>query len=130
MSAARVVRIPGRWTFTATASPLCRTARWTWPIDAAANDSWLNDRKTVSGSAPSSSRDDGANLGVGERLDLVQELEQLVAIGRRQQVEAEGEHLAQLDPGAAQALEREAQPDRARAFVPTGQVERRRDEEV
>ncbi len=54
MSAARVVRMPGRWTFTATGSPLCRTARWTWPIDAAANDSWLNDRKTVSGSAPSS----------------------------------------------------------------------------
>ena len=56
MSAARVVRIPGRWTFTATASPLWRTARWTWPIDAAANDSWLNDRKMTSGSAPSSWR--------------------------------------------------------------------------
>ena len=38
-------RIPGRWTLTATASPLWRTARWTWPIEAAANDSWLNDRK-------------------------------------------------------------------------------------
>ena len=105
--------MPGRWTLTATGSPLCRTARWTWPIDAAANDSWLNDRKIVSGSAPSSSRDDRADLGVRERLDLVQELEQLVAVGRRQQVEAQGEHLAQLDPGAAQALERQAHPDRA-----------------
>ena len=56
MSAARVVRIPGRWTLTATGSPLCRTARWTWPIEAAANDSWLNDWKIVSGSAPSSWR--------------------------------------------------------------------------
>ena len=54
ISAARVVRIPGRWTLTATGSPLCRTARWTWPIEAAANDSWLNDRKMISGSAPSS----------------------------------------------------------------------------
>ena len=52
MSAPNVVRIPGRWTLTATGSPLCRTARWTWPIEAAAKDSWLNDWKTVSGSAP------------------------------------------------------------------------------
>ena len=48
--------MPGRWTLTATGSPLCSTARWTWPIDAAANDSCLNDRKTGSGSAPSSCR--------------------------------------------------------------------------
>ena len=58
--------------------------------------------------------DDRADLVVRERRDLVEQLEQLVAVGRRQQVEAQREHLAQLDPGAAQALEREAQPDRAR----------------
>ena len=117
MSAARVVRMPGRWTLTATGSPLCRTARWTWPIDAAANDSWLNDRKIVSGSAPELLPDDRADLVVRERRDLVQQLEQLVAIGRRQQVEAQREHLAELDPGAAKPLERQAHPDRPAAAV-------------
>ena len=58
--------------------------------------------------------DDRADLVVRERRDLVEELEQLVAVGGRQQVEAQGQHLAQLDPGAAQALEGQAQPDRAR----------------
>ncbi len=48
--------MPGRWTLTATCSPLGNTARWTWPIDAAANDSALNDWKTISGSPPSSLR--------------------------------------------------------------------------
>ena len=109
--------MPGRWTLTATGSPLCRTARWTWPIEAAANDSWLNDRKIVSGSAPELLADDRADLVVRERLDLVQQLEQLVAIRRRQQVEAQRQHLAELDPGAAQALERQAHPDRAAAPV-------------
>jgi hypothetical protein len=52
--------------------------------------------------------DDHADFVVGERLDLVEELEQLVAVRRRQQVEAEGQHLAQLDPGATQPLEGEA----------------------
>ena len=74
-----------------------------------------NERKTVSGSAPSSCADDRADLGVGERRDLVEELEQLVAVGRRQQVEAERQHLAQLDPGSAQLLEGEPHPDRAAA---------------
>ena len=105
--------MPGRWTLTATGSPLCRTARWTWPIEAAANDSWLNDRKTVSGLGAELLADDLADFVVRERRDLVEELEQLVAVGRRQQVEAEGQHLAQLDPGATEALEGEAHPDRA-----------------
>ena len=126
---ARVVRMPGRWTFTATASPLWRTARWTWPIEAAANDSWLNDRKMISGSAAELLEDDRADLVVRERLDLVQQPEELVAIGRRQQVEPQGQHLAELDPGAAQALEREAQPHRAGAPVGPRQVEGRGDEE-
>ena len=121
--------MPGRWTLTATGSPLCRTARWTWPIEAAANEAWLNERKTVSGSAPSSSVMIAADIVVRERLDLVEELEQLVAVGRRQQVEAKGEHLAQLDPRATQALEGQAQPDRAGAPIAAGQVEGRCDEE-
>ena len=129
MSAPKVVRMPGRWTFTATGSPLCRTARWTWPIEAAANDSWLNDWKTVSGSAPSSWVTITADLVVRERRDLVQQLEQLVAIGGRQQVEAQRQHLAELDPGAAQPLECEAHPDRPAAPVGARQVERRGDEE-
>ena len=56
MSACRVWRIPGRWILTATGSPLWRTARWTWPIDAAANDSGANELKTASGTSPSSCR--------------------------------------------------------------------------
>jgi hypothetical protein len=46
--------------------------------------------------------DDPPDFRVGERLDLVEELEQLVAVRRRKQVEAERQHLAQLDPGATQ----------------------------
>ena len=48
-------RIPGRWTLTATRSPVGRTARWTWPIEAAANDRSSNAAKTSSGGAPNSS---------------------------------------------------------------------------
>ena len=73
--------------------------------------------------------DDRADLVVRERRDLVQQLEQLVAVGGRQQVEAQREHLAELDPGAAEPLEGEPHPDRPAAPVGAGQVERRRDEE-
>ena len=48
--------MPGRWTLTATGSPLWRAARWTCPIDAAANDAGAKERKTTSGSSPSSWR--------------------------------------------------------------------------
>ena len=73
--------------------------------------------------------DDRPNLGIRERRDVVEELEQLVAVGRWEQVEAEREHLAQLDPGAAQLFEREARPDRAAPGVGPGQVQGRGDEE-
>ena len=56
MSAWSVARIPGRWTLTATGSPLCSTARWTCPIEAAANEACSNDWNTTSGSSPSSAR--------------------------------------------------------------------------
>ncbi len=54
MSAFSVSRIWGRWTLTATSSPLRSVARCTWPIDAAANDARSNDANTTSGSPPSS----------------------------------------------------------------------------
>ena len=126
MSAPSVSRMPGRWTLTATRSPLWRTARWTWPIDAAAND------------CRRERAEDGLGLGRRARCrmiaatsayengrDLVQELEQLVAVGGRQQVEPEREHLPELDPGAAESLEREPEPDRPAPPVGAGQVERR-----
>ena len=50
------------------------------------------------------------DLVVRERADRVQQLEQLVAVGRRQQVEPHGQHLAELDPGPAELLEREPHP--------------------
>ena len=58
-------------------------------------------------------RDDLADLRVRVGSDLVQEPEQLVAVRRRQQVEAHCEHLAELDPGAAELVQREPHPDRA-----------------
>ena len=97
--------MPGRWTLTATRSPLWRTARWTWPIDAAANETGSNDVEDRLGLAAELLADDLPDVGVRERRDLVQQLEQFVAVGGRQQVEPQGEHLAQLDPGAAQAFE-------------------------
>ena len=46
----------GRWTLTATRSPLRSVARWTCPIDAEANEAASNEANTTSGSAPSSWR--------------------------------------------------------------------------
>src|SRR2546429_1559219 len=45
------------------------------------------------------------DVAVREWRDCVEELEHLIAIRRRQQVEAHGEHLPELDPRAAQLLE-------------------------
>ncbi len=56
MSAARISRMCGRCTLTATRSPLCSVARCTWPIEAAANDWCSNVANTVSGSPFSSWR--------------------------------------------------------------------------
>ena len=47
---------PGYWTLTATGWPSCVTARWTWPIEAAAKASCSNSAKTLLGGAPRSSR--------------------------------------------------------------------------
>ena len=56
--------------------------------------------------------DDLPDLRVGERADLVEQPEQLVAVGGREEVEAQGQHLAQLDPGPPQLLQRGAHPHR------------------
>ncbi len=47
---------PGYWTLTATARPSRVTARWTCPIEAAANASSSNSANTEAGFSPSSSR--------------------------------------------------------------------------
>ncbi len=66
------------------------------------------------GSAAELLADDLRDLGIREWPDLVEELEELVAVGGGQQVEPHRQHLAELDPRAAELLEREAHPDRAR----------------
>ncbi len=72
--------------------------------------------------------DDLADVGVRERCDLVEQLEQLVAIRHGQQVVAQREHLPELDPRATDRLEGETQTDRTAASVPAGEMERRGDE--
>ena len=57
--------MPGYWTLTATASPSCVTARWTWPIEAAANASWSNSAKWALTGPPSSARTSFSILGNG-----------------------------------------------------------------
>ncbi len=47
---------PGYWTLTATRRPSWVTARWTWPIEAAANASRSNSAKWSPSGPPSSSR--------------------------------------------------------------------------
>ena len=48
--------IPGYWTLTATARPSAVVARWTWPIEAAANASGSNSANASLSGTPSSSR--------------------------------------------------------------------------
>ena len=54
---------PGYWTLTATSSPSRVTARWTWPIEAAAKASSSNSAKTAAGRSPSSSRSSFSTCG-------------------------------------------------------------------
>ena len=71
---------------------------------------------------------DLTHLVVRERRHLVEQPEQLVAVGRRQQVVAHRQHLAQLDPGAAEPLEREPHADRSTRRRATPERDRRPDE--
>ncbi len=54
--------MPGCCTFTATSRPPWR-ARWTWPIEAAANGSCSNASNSDSARSPSSSRTTSATRG-------------------------------------------------------------------
>ena len=60
------------------------------------------------------SRHDRSNLVVGERPDLAEQLEQLGAVRRREQVEAHRQHLTELDPRAAELLDGKAHAHGAR----------------
>ena len=59
-------------------------------------------------------RDDRSHFIVGERLHLVEEPEELVAVSRREEVQSHREHLSELDPGTAKARQSQAQADRSR----------------
>ena len=76
-----------------------KTARCTWPIEAAANGCAREGAEDHLGGAAQLLADDLPDLGVGEGRHLVEQLEQLVAVGGGEEVEAQGQHLAQLDPG-------------------------------
>ena len=56
MSAAIASATPGYWIFTATCRPSQRTARWTWPIEAAAAASWSNSSNSSDTGSSHSSR--------------------------------------------------------------------------
>ena len=59
-------------------------------------------------------RHDRSDVVVGERPDLAEQLEQLGAVRRREQVEAHRQHLAELDPRATELLDGEAHAHGAR----------------
>ena len=55
MSDSSASATPGYWIFTATSRPSSSLARWTWPIEAAANASCSNSEKCSSTGSPYSS---------------------------------------------------------------------------
>ena len=63
--------IPGRCTFTTTRVPSLSTARWVWPIDAAASGSNSNDANACSTGSPSSdsSMSTTSSRGMGRTSD-------------------------------------------------------------
>jgi hypothetical protein len=72
--------------------------------------------------------DDVTHVLVRDRLDLVKQLDEFVAVGGWQQVEPHCQHLPEFDPGPAEALQREAKLDRIKpAPAPR---ERREDDAV
>ena len=74
--------------------------------------------------------DDLADLVVAERRDLVEQPEQLVAVGDRQDVVAQGQHLAELHPRPAETLEGEAESDGSGVVVGAREVQGGRDEQA
>ena len=120
----------GRWTLTATGSPLRSVARWTWPIDADGERGGLEGREHDLGLGAELLADDRPDLVVAERRDLVEQAEQLVAVRGRQEVVAEREHLPELHPRAAELLERDPQAHGAGSLVGAGQPDRGPDEQA
>ena len=96
---------PGYWILTATSRPSGVTARWTWPIDAAATGMSPHSRNTRSGARPRSAFDHaggerrrhrrGVGLQCGERL--------LRLVGQR--LEDEADELARLHQHALHLAE-------------------------
>ena len=115
-----VASMPGRWTLTTTCSPLCSRARCVWPIEAAASGSQSNSANTASMS-PSSATSTAATASRGLRRHPVLQRRQLGAHLGRQEVDAGGGDLAELDVHAARLLEHAPQaappgsPGRVRA---------------
>ena len=101
---------PGYWTLTATGCPSRVTARWTWPIEAAANASSSNEAKTADGFSPSSERSSFSTCLNGQRRDVVaQRRERLLealalVLGQRGEVDRR-EHLPDLHRRAAHLAE-------------------------
>ena len=101
---------PGYWTLTATGRPSRVTARWTCPIEAAANASSSNSANTADGFSPSSSRSSFSTPLERQRRDVVAQrgerlLEVLaLVLGQRGEVDR-GEHLADLHRRAAHLAE-------------------------
>ena len=97
---------PGYWTFTATSSPSSVVARWTWPIDAAANARSSKSAKTVSQRPAELLAQQLLELGERDRRDVVAQLGELalelVLLVLGQAVELDHrEHLADLHRRAA-----------------------------
>ena len=116
---------PGYWTFTATSSPSTVIARWTWPIEAAANACSSNSENTARRAARraparisfSSLRERHRRHVVAERRQLGLEL---VALLLGQAVELDHrDHLADLHRRAAHPAELidELVDERGRALV-------------
>ena len=72
---------------------------------------------------------DRSDVVVGERTNLAEQLQQLGAVGRREEVEAHRQHLAELDPRATELLDGKAHAYGAR-FRRGPERELRQDEEA
>ena len=109
-SARTALTMPGYWTLTATRRPSCSRARYTWPIDAAANASVSNSANTSSSGCPRSRLDHLAHLlerharrGVAQLRELL--LEPPVRLRRQRARVDERGHLAELHRGALHLAE-------------------------
>ncbi len=132
--------MPGRRTFSTTARPSRSRARCTCAIDAEPEGSRSRSTNTSEGGRPSASLDDGQDLVERHGRDAAAQLRQFFGPLGRQQILARRQHLAELDEGGAELLERQAQallrlePGAACHLAPmkhgAGALEDRRDSEA